>query len=290
MNRRGVTLIELLVALALSALVATAVLQTLVGTQRISHAGTQRIDVQQNLRAGLGYLGTALRELNAADSDITVATDTKLAFRTMRWFGIMCAAPAAGPGTTVVLPVRQSPLFGLRQPNPNEDSVLVFQELDASTRSDDTWLVGALLATANGVCLDGSAATLLTAEMTAASGGAAAVFAGVTAGAPIRGFQQEELSLFQGADSRWWMGQRTADRSGTWTGVQPLIGPLTAMGLRFEYFDSTGAVTAVRTAIASVEVAMQAQSRERVRQRIANIDYTHDSLVTRIALRNNPRF
>ena len=132
MNRRGVTLIELLVALALSALVATAVLQTLVGTQRISHAGTQRIDVQQNLRAGLGYLGTALRELNAADSDITVATDTKLAFRTMRWVGIMCAAPAAGPGTTVVLPVRQSPLFGLRQPNPNEDSVLVFQELDSS--------------------------------------------------------------------------------------------------------------------------------------------------------------
>ncbi len=70
-DRRGFTLVELLVALVLGALVASGVYQALVGTQRASHAGMQQIEVQENLRAGVGYLSAVLRELDAAEGDLS---------------------------------------------------------------------------------------------------------------------------------------------------------------------------------------------------------------------------
>jgi len=106
----------------------------------------------------------------------------------------------------------------------------------------------------------------------------------------VRGFQSEELSLFQAADTRWWMGQRTANRSGSWTAVRPLVGPLTAAGLGFTYHDTTDAITGVLAEIASVSITMRGESERLVRGLGGNIDYARDSIVTRAALRNNTRF
>ena len=106
----------------------------------------------------------------------------------------------------------------------------------------------------------------------------------------MRGFQSEELSLFQAADTRWWMGQRTANRSGSWTAVRPLVGPLTAAGLGFTYHDTTDAITGVLAEIASVSITMRGESERLVRGLGGNIDYARDSIVTRAALRNNTRF
>jgi hypothetical protein len=171
-----------------------------------------------------------------------------------------------------------------------EDSALVFADGDPGTRADDVWLTGAVTGLSGAVCSDGSPATDLTVDITGASGGQAAALATVTTGVPVRGFQAEELSLFQAADSRWWMGQRTANRSGSWTAVRPLVGPLTATGLAFTYHDTTSAVTGVLTDIASVSITMRGESERRVPGLGGNIDYARDSIVTRAALRNNARF
>jgi len=290
LNRHGFTLVELIVALALGALVASAVYRAIVGTQRVTQAGAQKMDVQQNLRAGATYLGSLIRELDASDGDISVATATRLQFRSMRWVAPLCDAPAPSGPTAVLLTLRRAATFGLRSPSAVEDSVLVFSDGDPGTRTDDVWLVGAVTGLVGSACTDGAAAVSLTVEITAASGGQAAVLAGVTFGAPMRGFQPEELSLFQAADSRWWMGQRTANRLGSWTPVRPLVGPLAAGGLGFTYHDTTGAATAVLTDIASVGIALRGESQQRVRGLGGNIDYARDSILTRAALRNNARF
>lgn len=289
LNSRGFTLIELVMALALGALVGAAILRALVGTQRATQAGMQRIDLQQNLRGGVGYLASVVRELDAADGDIGIATPTRLQFRSMRWAYPLCGAPAAGGGTTVILQVDAGSAYGIRTPDAAQDSLLLFAERDESKRSDDDWLVGAVTAVGSGVCTDGSAAVTLTVEITAASGGQAAAIANVTSGAPVRGFQWEELSLFQGARGRWWMGRRTSSRSGVWTSVHALAGPLTVGGLSLQYYDSTGAVTATLADIANIAVTLRAESSSRVRS-IGSVDYARDSLLTRVALRNNPRF
>ena len=290
MSDRGFTLVELIMALALGALVAAGAYRAIVGTQRVTQAGAQKIDVQQNLRAGATYMASALRELDAADGDINVATATRLRFRSMRWVGVLCDAPAKKGATSVVLTIRSGSVFGLRAPSAAEDSALVFADGDPGSRADDVWLIGAVTGQSGGVCSDGSAASDLTVEITGASGGQAAALATVTAGAPVRGFQAEELSLFQAADSRWWMGQRTANRTGSWTAVRPLVGPLTAAGLAFTYHDTTSAVTGVLTDIASVSITMRGESERLVRGLGGAVDYARDSIITRAALRNNERF
>ena len=290
LNRSGFTLIELLIALVIGAVVGTATIRVIVGTQRTTQAGMERVGVQQTLRSGVGYVTNIVRELNAEDGDISVATATQLRFRSMRWASPSCAAPAAGAGTSVVFLVDASSVYGMRTPDAVEDSVFVFAETDNATRSDDVWLVGAVTAVGTGTCASGSNALSVTVEITAASGGQTAALNDVTAGAPLRGFQQEELSLFQGADSRWWMGQRTANRTGTWSTVQELVGPLTVGGLALQYFDSTGTATATLTDIASIGMTLRAESSSRVRTQAANIDFARDSLISRVALRNNPRF
>jgi len=290
MSARGFTLVELIVAMVLGALVAAGAYRAIVGTQRVTQAGAQKVDVQQNLRAGATYMASVLRELDATDGDINVATATRLRFRSMRWVGVLCAAPTPAGATSVVLTIRSGSVFGLRPPSVVEDSALVFADGDPGTRADDVWLSGAVTGVSGAVCGDGSAATDLTVAITGASGGQAAALATVTAGAPVRGFQAEELSLFQAADSRWWMGQRTANRSGSWTPVRPLVGPLTAAGLTFAYHDTTSAMTGVLTDIASVSITMRGESERRVRELGGNVDYTRDSIITRAALRNNVRF
>ena len=290
MSDRGFTLVELIVALTLGALVAAGAYRAIVGTQRVTQAGAQKVDVQQNLRAGATYMASVLRELDAPDGDINVATATRLRFRSMRWVGVLCDAPTPSGASSVVLTIRSGSVFGLRSPSAVEDSALVFADGDPGTRADDVWLTGAVTGLSGAVCSDGSPATDLTVDITGASGGQAAALATVTTGVPVRGFQAEELSLFQAADSRWWMGQRTANRSGSWTAVRPLVGPLTATGLAFTYHDTTSAVTGVLTDIASVSITMRGESERRVPGLGGNIDYARDSIVTRAALRNNARF
>ncbi len=289
MNRHGFSLIELIMALGLGAAVATVVYQAIVSTQRATQAGTQQVDVRQNLRAGVGYLSSVIRELNAAENDISVATGTQLQFRSMRWTGVLCTAPAAASMTVVTMPVRRNLIYGVRGPSAVLDSVFVFVDGDPTTRADDAWLAGGVTAVATGACADGSPSADLSVEIPLAAGGSAPVVAGVTLGSPLRGFQQEELTLLS-TGGRWWMAQRTAGRAGAWTTPLPLIGPLTAGGMALAYFDSTGAAAGAITDIASVAVVLRGESRNRVRQGVGAIDFARDSLISRVALRNNPRF
>ncbi len=289
LNRSGFTLIELLIALVIGAIVGTATVRVIVGTQRTTEAGMERVGLQQTLRAGVGYMTSVLRELDAEDGDIGVATATRLQFRSMRWASPLCAAPAIAGASSAFLLIDASAVYGLRAPDAAEDSLLIFAEADPGQRGDDSWLVGEVISTATATCPTGSPATVVGVRITAASGGIAAL-AGVSAGAPLRGFQWEELSMIQAADSRWWMGQRTASRSMGWGTVQPLVGPLAVGGLGLQYFDSTGAVTGTLADIASVGITMLAESTTRVRTQAGSINFARDSLITRVALRNNPRY
>ena len=284
-DRRGFTLVEMVVVLGLMGIVMAALYQSIIATQRTTSAQFQRIDVQQSTRAAAMYVSNLLRELDAADGDILVSQASSLQFRAMRWTGVLCTVPFEAAGQ-VQFTIRGQLLFGVRMPDAAQDSILLWQEGDPSIRVDDTWLFGGLQSSAAGVCPDdGLAGTTLRVVISAASGGNAAAAAGITMGSPVRGFQIEEVSLsLQGAD--YWLGRRTADRGGTWTLVRPLVGPLTANGLAFSYFDVNGALPALTTQIASIGVTVRGRSVGQV----SGTGYMQDSIITRVTLRNNARF
>jgi prepilin-type N-terminal cleavage/methylation domain-containing protein len=284
-DRHGFTLVEMVVVLGLMGIVLGALYQSIVATQRTTSAQFQRIDVQQSTRAAAMYVSNLLRELDAADGDILVSQASSLQFRAMRWTGVLCTIPFEAAGQ-VQFTIRGQLLFGVRTPDAGQDSILLWQEGDPSIRVDDTWLFGGLQSSAAGVCPDdGLAGTTLRVVISAGSGGNAAAAAGITVGSPVRGFQVEEVSLsLQGAD--YWLGRRTADRGGAWTPVRPLVGPLTANGLAFSYFDVNGGLPALTTQIASIGVTIRGRSVGQV----SGTGYLRDSVITRVTLRNNARF
>jgi prepilin-type N-terminal cleavage/methylation domain-containing protein len=288
MNRRGFTLIELMITLVLTGLMAGLAYEAMRSSQQMTRTLSARVDAQGTARAVMLYMATALRELDASEGDVVVADPSTMQYRAMRWTGITCSGITIS-GSDLEIRVKKSQLWGFRAPSPGVDSLLVYAENNTGTRADDVWLVAGISDTATLACPDASAGLRLTLLVSAASGGNAAATAGFTQGSPIRGFQHEEVSLYSNAGSQWF-GHRTMDAAGTWTTTEALVGPLMTGGLSFAYYDTLSAVTATLTNIASVGVTVRSVSTEAGLTSAGVVSTLSDSLISRIALRNNRRF
>lgn len=284
--RRGLTLVELLVALVLAGIVGTAIIRMLNSSQRVTRVQFGRMDAQQNATAALYYLGSALRELSASEGDVYDATATGIRYRAMRWTGVACSGVSVS-GSDLLITLRRAHLFGAYRPNPLTDSLLVFHEKTPTTRADDVWLVGRLTDTATVNCPDGSGGARLSLRITAASGGNAALATGFTLGSPIRAFQAEEVSVETDVAGESWFVRRAADVAGTWGAFDRLAGPLSGSGLLLQYFDTLNVETNVLARIASVRAVVLAQSADNTGVGTGTVT---DSIITRIAMRNNLRF
>ena len=290
--RRGFTMIELLVALVLLGLVSTALYRVLVNNQRLYMAQTQRIDLSQNIRAATTILPAEFRELSASEGDITALSATSLSIRAMRWLGFICTPPVLGGvlgGVSMVIrggATGQPMFFGSRDIDHNKDSLLIYYDGNQSSRTDDFWAVGKPIATPNGQnCADGQNGQRLVFNINLL--GQPNVAGAITLGAPVRGFERVTYSLYQpSGDTSWYIGFQPQGST-----MQPLIGPVLNNGLAFQYFDSTGAVTANRLRVARIDITVRARTSAAVRSsgdspRRAIVD----SVVTSVALRNNRRF
>jgi prepilin-type N-terminal cleavage/methylation domain-containing protein len=292
--RRGFSLIELMIALVLLGLVSTAVYKVLVNNQRLYLAQTQTIDLQQNIRAGAAILPAEFRELDAADGDITGMGPDSIRMRAMRQLSFVCATPVLGGGIgQISLAVRPTLIYGNRQTFKQGDSILVYWEGDPTMRSDDQWLPAQLQKDPDpGFCADSNVATnpafLLALQPTWINNPVLNRPGAITRGAPVRGFDKVAYRTYQAADGNWYLGQRNPAQTGT---IQPVLGPLTgANGVTFTYYDTAGAVTIVPTQVAQIEIVLRARTASPIRSGGDGPQtYKVDSLVTRVALRNNPR-
>lgn len=292
LNRRGLTLVELLVALVLMGVVSLSIYRVLSNNERIYQAQTQRIDLQQNVRAAVNILPAEFRELDASEGDITAMSGTAISIRAMRQLAIVCTTPVLGIGNPV-LTIRTNPFFGTRDFNTATDSILVYYEGDQASRDDDSWIRGRITAIAAGDCPGGAVADGRTIT-TALSFGTYTTTGGVVgnqlnstgriaSGAPIRGFERVTYRLYQAADGKYYIGLQNS------SGTQPLIGPVLSNGFALAYYDSTGAATNVPARVASIEFTVRAQTAQPVRSGSALV-YPIDSVTTRVSLRNNKRF
>jgi prepilin-type N-terminal cleavage/methylation domain-containing protein len=289
LGRRGFTLVELMVAILLLGIVSTAIYQVLVSNQRTFTAQAQRIDLQQNIRAAATILPAEFRELDAADGDISAMSATSITIRAMRKLAITCTAPVLPAGATMTFTVRQAPFYGNVPSFSANDSILIFYEGNSDTRADDRWILGKVTINPTNLnCPDvqPKAGFLVTVAPTwpAAPFNVAGA---ITAGAPVRGFSTVTYSLWQSpTDNQYYLAQTAA---GT---TQPLVGPLTgATGLSFVYYDSTATTqTANPALVRMIEIRVRGRSVQMIRQaNDAALAYKTDSVITRVALRNNPR-
>lgn len=295
LGRRGYSLIELLIALVLLGMVSAAVYKVLTNNQRLYLAQTQQIDLQQNMRAAATILPAEFRELDAADGDIQAMSATSITMRAMRQLGFVCLTPPLGGGIgQLTLTVRAVPMYGNRQTFTQNDSVLVYWEGDPLSRSDDQWLPAQVRAVVTGpVCNQDTLGAVnqgftLTMQPQWINNPALNVANAITRGAPVRGFDNVTYAVYQsGTDNNWYLGQQNNTQAGA---MQPLIGPLIgATGVTFSYYDSAGAVTAVPTQVAQIGIVLRARTASPIRDAGGVQAFKVDSVLTRVALRNNPR-
>jgi prepilin-type N-terminal cleavage/methylation domain-containing protein len=282
-NRRGFTLIEIMISLILMLIVTGAVYKLILSSQRLSRAQTERMSLQANVRIGSLMVLSDLRELNTvtggsiAENDILAIAASDITYRGMRGSGYICQAP-----TATQVRISRTSFSGYRDPVAARDSFYVFLDGNPDTETDDAWLPVAITAVSTATACPGAMGagiTLITPNT--------AALVGLNTGTPVRFFEVMELKLHQ-ADGRSWLGARSVSAGEE---IQPVLGPLSdGDGFLLTYLNSAGAVTADRTAIKSIQVTLRGISEGAVNTGIeGSQSRVQEELVSQIALRNSFR-
>ena len=278
-QRRGFTLVEVLLALLIMGVVTGAIYRLLDTNQRLSLAQAEQVSLQSNVRTGSLIVPSELRELNtwqggAADrNDVIVAQPNNVTYRAGRGLGFLCQNAAAG-ATQLVL--AQSNWTGPRAPDAARDDLHIFIDGDPYDDNDDGWSQLNLTGVAPGNACGGALSWALTVP---------AIPAAVPANTPVRLFEVMQLQLYADA-GEWWLGvQSPLDLAPV-----PVLGPLTANGFQLQYLDSTGVATADLTAINSVRLTVRGLTDSPVRAGgQAQVARAQEALVTQVLLRNSVR-
>lgn len=232
--RRGTTLAELLVALALAALVLGGATRSVLTQQRSAGAIGALAAGDAQLRAARGAVGSDLRHAAASDLAVSESSDSAVQLRAMVASGIACdtgigAATLAPPDTTTLATggVVSAPRAGDSLWWRTDDSV-------GRWRASRVRAVSVVRVTCPG----------LAAAPEPAQGFALAPGDTVPAGAPLRVTRQIRYELYRAATG-WQLGLREwSEALGAMSAPQPLAGPFergaTGPRTRFSYFDAAG--------------------------------------------------
>jgi len=278
-NREGFTLVELLIAIVVFAIVSASLFSLLTRTQRLSRTQAERATMQANVRAGVALVTSELREvnINATQSDIGSMTGTAIQYRGMRGLGFIC-----DHSTTMVRVRRGSWLASYREPIAVRDSILVYVDNNVNLTTDDGWTRREISGVAAATCSADGAIAL---ELTLAAALSPDTVAMIRTGSPIRTYEYMEIgALVQGGET--WLGARSMSGGQTF---QPVLGPLNTGGVNFQYLNAAGTAgtvltvkTVVLTLTGITENIVAAGTAVNAGQRAT------EQLVTRIRLRNAP--
>jgi prepilin-type N-terminal cleavage/methylation domain-containing protein len=284
-QRRGFTLIEVLIALVIMGIVTGAVYRLLNTNQRLTLAQAEQVTLQSNVRTGSLIVPNELRELNTVlgsvdptQSDILAADPDGVTYRAMRGLGFICQAPAANQ-----LRLARSSWTGLRDPILNRDGLYLFVDGDPDDDELDAWVQVAItgVATANDC---GGAPSI---NLNVAPVAPAVAIPAVPVNTPVRLFEVMRLELYADAAGEWWLGARSVNVEAN---LSPVLGPLTNDGFALEYLDSNGNETADLTAITSVRVTVRGLTDDAVRAGGSGaMGHAEEALATQVLLRNSIR-
>jgi len=284
-NRKGYTLIELVVALVVLLLVTGSLYKLLVSTQRLSRAQAERVDLQSNVRTASLVIPAELRELNTVvggtvQNDIFVKNATSIRYRAMRGIGFICQVPT----TTGEIRILKSTWSGLRDPVGVRDAGFVFYDgANPDVSSDDVWLQVSITNVTNSTCGTEPAFSLTISP-------AVLELTSLPVRTPVRVFEVMELSLYPSGGQSW-LGAQSI--SGGELAPQPLLGPLVPTaglesGLLLEYLDNANNPAAAAGDVKSIKLTVVGLTNQAIAKHggSSQTSVVRDTLVTRVSLRN----
>jgi prepilin-type N-terminal cleavage/methylation domain-containing protein len=287
-NRKGYTLIELIVALVVLLVVTGSLYKLLVSTQRLSRAQAERVDLQSNVRTASVVIPAELRELNTVvggtvlQNDIISMTATTIRYRAMRGIGYICQTPTIGEirvfaATTPATPGSWS---GLRNPVAVRDAGYVFYDLDDALSTDDSWLPITITGVNTASTCGGVAAYALTIAPTVAQ------LPSIPVLTPVKLYEVMELSLYTSGGQSW-LGAQSI--SGGELAPQPVLGPLVAgSGLSLAYLDNSNVATTNVNNVKSIRLTVIGLSNQAIASHggSSQTSIVQDTLTSQVSLRN----
>ncbi|HEX6432590.1 MAG TPA: prepilin-type N-terminal cleavage/methylation domain-containing protein [Gemmatimonadales bacterium] len=251
LNRRGFTLVEIMLATTTMLIVSGAVYQLLVTAQRLSRTQAAQLGVQTNVRGAVLAVLNELRELSSveggsgAQNDLLSTTPGAMIYRAMRGTGFTCQ-----PATESEVRISRTSFSGHREPQVGRDSVLLY--LVAAPETVPAWTPAAITGVSTVASCPGVIGSGITLTVSPTAG-----LVGTGAGTPVRFYEIMELRLYQ-SDGQSWLGTRSISAGES---IQPLFGPLTGPeGFRLTYLGASGLPTNNPTAIKSIEVTARGTS------------------------------
>jgi prepilin-type N-terminal cleavage/methylation domain-containing protein len=297
-RRDGFTLVELLVTLVMLSLVMGTVMSVLARQQRFYSGVGSVIQTRGQVRQALGLLPGELRALSPSEGDIYAMTDSSIEFRGITGSSIACSKFS----TTVVLPplslAKGNTLTSwLTKPVPG-DSILLLSDSTSTRLSDDGWRAHRITAVSE--VTGWSGCTAWSKYVTAADESkpsykltlSTSVSSTVKTGAPVRFFRRVHYSLYKTSNGQWFLGYYDCLPTATpnCSAIQPVSGPYRpyapassgTSGLTFAYYDSTGAPTSNRLAVARIDIIARGESK----RPLWSSQLFSDSLAISIGVRN----
>ncbi len=278
MSRRGFSLVEMVVALALAAVIGTLAFRLAAQALDLERAEGERAGLAASLRAGVGYLE---RELEALGADPIAGPDLDslpagLVYRAQRGLRVVCRLAV----DTVVVHADTALDWSARQPAAGRDSLLLYVAGDTLGPADG-WEPLAITGTFFTSCPGGARALGLV------TGLDSSLMARHRLAAPTvaRVFETVAVRAYAGA-SGWQLGQQSLSGGGT---IQPLIGGLVANGLTVVGRDSVGAPVAIGPAASLVQLTLQGASHRQLATGLGTRSPgLIDSVAVVVPLRNRP--
>ena len=271
-DRRGFTMVELLVGLVVGLIMLSSVVQILIVQGRGFRKQRELIDIRETAREATELLAWDLRQSAIGGSQLAVMGANTIALRSPRGMGTICA---------------KHPLlarYGLWKTGGNilagtDDSALVYQ------LGRDKWItlkvsaVGTPGAMGVAACAwPGSRPPDVVVEFAVNSKTDTSF---IKVGAPFRNFRRVEYTEYQ-LSNRWWLGRKVGAASSYEQLTGPLMGP--SNGLSFAYYDSLGAMTTNPSAVGSVAFTLRTESYKNTYVGNTYV-YQRDSLTTKVVLR-----
>ncbi|HEY0969463.1 MAG TPA: type II secretion system protein [Gemmatimonadales bacterium] len=286
--RGGFTLVEVLVVIAMLAIVGGAIMSLLNRQQRFYRGVNETVSVRRELRNGASLLPLEARSLSTPGGDVLEMQPTAFAFRATMGSSVACDLS----GSEFFLPptnLAQHTLTAWYSPPVPGDLLFAFDDVDDAGADDDEWRAYTIseVGTTTSAC---ASSPLMHATLDAASlkprwrvevdGGG--IEPTIVPGTVLRLTRPVRYSLYPEASGRWYLGYEE-QRGGKWSDVEPVSGPYLPTGagksggLEFAYHDATGATTTNPKSVARVAVVLRGGS---------DLTGMSDSLVFSIGIRN----
>jgi prepilin-type N-terminal cleavage/methylation domain-containing protein len=295
--RRGLSLVEIMVALVLLGIVATGIMTVVMRQQQFYRSATEVIDTRSQIRQAAAVVPVDIRGVSSVGGDILNMSDSSLDVRGNIGSGLVCSHT----GSSVTIPpinLANGRYFTTFLTRPKVSDVIIILDDKAAGNQDDDWIpytIASIDSTLVG-CTSFSDVTADAGKYRYIYNFTAPLSTTIIDGAPLRMARGVKYSVYKSAsDGLWWMGYRECRGDGSsCDAVQPVSGPYKPYvpndtvnsGVSFVYRDSTGAITTNKANVARVELFIHGQTQGAVALGGGKSKPYSDYMKVTIALRN----